>query len=58
MPSIGPMEMIIVAVIALLVFGPKRLPELARSLGTGMREFKQSISGAGDDVRELDAPGA
>ena len=57
MPSIGPMEMIIVAVIALLVFGPNRLPELARSLGTGMREFKQSISG-GEDRREVEAPGA
>ncbi|MBJ7347356.1 MAG: twin-arginine translocase TatA/TatE family subunit [Thermoleophilaceae bacterium] len=44
MPSIGPMEVGIVLLIALLVFGPKRLPELARSLGSGLREFKQSVS--------------
>lgn len=44
MPSIGPMEVGLVLLIALLVFGPKRLPELARSLGSGMREFRQSIS--------------
>ena len=45
MPSIGPMELIIVLVIALLVVGPKKLPELGRSLGGGMREFKDGISG-------------
>lgn len=44
MPSIGPMEVGLVLLIALLVFGPKRLPELARSLGSGLREFKQSVS--------------
>jgi sec-independent protein translocase protein TatA len=44
MPSIGPMEMIIVLAIALVVFGPKRLPELGKSLGGGMREFKDSIT--------------
>lgn len=48
MPSIGPMELIIVLVIALLVVGPKKLPELGRSLGGGMREFKDSITGKGD----------
>jgi sec-independent protein translocase protein TatA len=45
MPSIGPMEMIIVLAIALLVVGPKKLPELGRSLGGGMREFKDSVTG-------------
>jgi sec-independent protein translocase protein TatA len=45
MPSIGPMELIIVLVIALIVVGPKKLPELGRSLGGGMREFKDSITG-------------
>ena len=48
MPSIGPMEMIIVLAIALLVVGPKKLPELGRSIGGGMREFKDSISGKVD----------
>jgi sec-independent protein translocase protein TatA len=51
MPSIGPMEMIIVLAIALLVVGPKKLPELGRSLGGGMREFKDSISGKNDELR-------
>ena len=52
--SIGPMELILVLVIALIVLGPKKLPEVGRSLGKGMREFKDSISGmaADDDDRE------
>ena len=45
LPGIGPMELIVVLVIALVVFGPKRLPDLGRSLGGGMREFKKSITG-------------
>ena len=45
MPNIGPMELVIVLVIALLVLGPKRLPAAGRSLGHGMREFKDSITG-------------
>ena len=49
MPNIGPMELVIVLVIALIVLGPKRLPEVGRSVGRGMREFKDSISGVGDD---------
>jgi sec-independent protein translocase protein TatA len=49
MPNIGLPEILIVLAIALLVFGPKRLPELGRSLGKGMREFKDSISGKDDD---------
>lgn len=47
--GIGPMELIIVLVIALIVFGPKRLPDLGRSLGSGMREFKESITGNSKD---------
>jgi sec-independent protein translocase protein TatA len=43
--SIGPGELIIVLVIALIVLGPKRLPEVGRSVGKGMREFKDSLSG-------------
>lgn len=49
MPNIGPLELAIVAIIALIIFGPKRLPELGKSLGDGMREFKASISGENDD---------
>jgi sec-independent protein translocase protein TatA len=45
MPTIGPMEMIVILAIALIVFGPKRLPELGKSLGSGMREFKDGITG-------------
>lgn len=52
MPNIGPLEIAIVLVIALVIFGPKRLPDLGRSLGSGMREFKDSITGKGDDEDE------
>lgn len=45
MPNIGPLEIGIVLVIALIVFGPKKLPELGHSLGKGIREFKGSIGG-------------
>jgi sec-independent protein translocase protein TatA len=55
MPDIGLGEVIVVLVIALLVFGPKKLPDLGRSLGSGLREFKDSISGRSrdDDPAEL-----
>jgi sec-independent protein translocase protein TatA len=42
------MELVIVLVIALIVLGPKKLPEVARSVGSGMREFKESLSGNSD----------
>ena len=45
MPTIGPMELAIILAIALIVVGPKKLPELGRSLGGGMREFKDSVTG-------------
>jgi sec-independent protein translocase protein TatA len=47
--NIGPMELVVVLVIALLVLGPKRLPEVGKSLGKGMREFKDSLSGDNRD---------
>jgi sec-independent protein translocase protein TatA len=52
MPNIGPLELAIVLIIALVIFGPKRLPDLGRSLGSGMREFKDSITGKNDDDDE------
>jgi len=52
MPNIGPTELIIVLVLALIVLGPKRLPDAGRSLGRGLREFKDSLTGA--DPREPD----
>ncbi len=54
--SVGPTELIIVLVIALLVLGPKRLPEVGRSVGRGMREFKDSISGVTARDDEDDEP--
>jgi sec-independent protein translocase protein TatA len=54
--GIGVPELLIVLVIALIVLGPKKLPEVGRSLGNGMREFKDSISGIGgndDDEEEV-----
>jgi len=56
MPNIGPMELVIVLAIALIVLGPKKLPEVGRSVGRGMREFKESISGERrhDDDEEED----
>ena len=45
MPNIGAPELIVILVIALLVLGPKKLPEVGRSVGKGMREFKESLSG-------------
>jgi sec-independent protein translocase protein TatA len=52
MPNIGPIELAIVLIIALVVFGPKRLPELGRSLGKGIREFRGSVSGDSHDEPE------
>jgi sec-independent protein translocase protein TatA len=45
MPNVGPMELIVILAIALIVLGPKKLPEVGKSLGKGMREFKDSLSG-------------
>lgn len=53
--NIGITEIAIVLVLVLIIFGPKRLPELGRSLGKGIREFKGSISGIHDDDDEQPA---
>jgi sec-independent protein translocase protein TatA len=55
MGRVGLPELIVILVIVLIVFGPKRLPEMGRSLGKGMREFKDSISGK-DDEDDKDEP--
>jgi sec-independent protein translocase protein TatA len=52
MPNIGPMELIVVLAIALMVLGPKRLPDAGKSLGRGIREFKGAITGHGEEHDE------
>jgi sec-independent protein translocase protein TatA len=58
MPNIGPLEIVVILIIALIVFGPRRLPELGRSMGKGIREFKNSLTSDkdddDDDVREIE----
>jgi sec-independent protein translocase protein TatA len=46
MPNIGPMELVFVLIVALLIIGPKKLPDVGRSMGRGMREFKGAITGS------------
>jgi sec-independent protein translocase protein TatA len=54
MPNIGTGEIILLLLLALLLFGAKRLPEIGRSLGTGMKEFKDSVTGKSrDEAAEL-----
>ena len=50
--NVGPLELVIVLVIALVILGPKRLPEVGKSIGNGMREFKDAISGNSKDDDE------
>ncbi len=56
--QVGTLEIVVVLVIALIVLGPSRLPEAGRSLGKGIREFKDSISGGDkdDDVERIEIP--
>jgi sec-independent protein translocase protein TatA len=61
MPNVGPLEIAVVLIIVLIIFGPKRLPELGQAMGRGIREFRSSVSGDKDKdskeekVRELQA---
>ena len=50
----GPMELMVIAVIVLLVLGPQRLPEAARSVGRGVRELKESLQGGSDEDEDED----
>ncbi len=52
LPTVGPTELIIVLAIILLLFGAKRIPELARGLGTGIREFKRGTRGEVDEEKK------
>jgi sec-independent protein translocase protein TatA len=56
--GIGPLEIGIVLLIVLIIFGPKRIPELGRSLGSGMRGFKDAVTGkdSDDDQEQLERP--
>ena len=54
MPNVGPMEIVIILIVALIVLGPKRLPEMGRSVGRGMREFRNAISMDADHEDERD----
>jgi sec-independent protein translocase protein TatA len=61
--NVGPLEILVILIIALVVFGPKRLPELGNSLGRGIREFRDSVSGdkPGEDdgeAKRLEGPSA
>jgi sec-independent protein translocase protein TatA len=50
-PNIGPLELLLLGLLAVIIFGPQKLPEIGRSIGRSMREFKDSVSGV-TDVKE------
>jgi sec-independent protein translocase protein TatA len=54
MPNIGPMEIALVLIVALIILGPKKLPDMGRSMGKGMREFKAAITGDDDHEKVAD----
>lgn len=58
MGTIGPMEWLLIAIIALVVIGPNKLPDAARSLGRGVREMRDAMSGESDDSDEEKKPAA
>ena len=51
--NVGPMEIVAVLVVALLVFGPKKLPEMGKAIGSAVTEFKKGISGQVDDKKDF-----
>ena len=56
--QIGPLEIVLVLLIVLVIFGPKRLPGLGKQLGTGLREFKESVTGEKreEEAKKVEAP--
>jgi sec-independent protein translocase protein TatA len=56
MPNIGPLEIAVVLIVALIILGPKKLPDMGRSVGKGMREFKEAIAGNSNHDDEDDKP--
>jgi sec-independent protein translocase protein TatA len=50
LPNVGPWEMIVILLVVFMMFGSKRLPEIARGLGKGIREFKREISGITEEI--------
>lgn len=52
LPNVGPWEMVVILLVVLLVFGAKRLPEVARGLGKGIREFKKEVSGLNQGIND------
>lgn len=54
--NLGFPELIVVAAVALLVFGPKRLPELAKSMGKGIRDFKKALEGGNEEEEKKSLP--
>ncbi|MDP9380329.1 MAG: twin-arginine translocase TatA/TatE family subunit [Chloroflexota bacterium] len=54
--GLGGPELILILLVVMLVFGASRIPELGRGLGTGIREFKDSVTGKGDDDTEPRTP--
>ena len=58
MPNIGPMELLLLGILAVVIFGPAKLPEIGRGIGRATREFKESVTGSGiqealDGVNEV-----
>ena len=52
----SPLELMVILVVALIVLGPSRLPDAARSVGRGMREFKESLTASDDEPDSYDEP--
>ncbi|TSB44932.1 twin-arginine translocase TatA/TatE family subunit [Alkalicoccobacillus porphyridii] len=52
MPTLSPMSLVLIALVALLIFGPKKLPELGKAFGSSLREFKNATKGLADDEDE------